>query len=219
MNKGGGPAYLGNTRDGWSGLSNELETYFFNSIKSTPQLGQAESKSKMLGIPDTNHYHFTCLTHNLIGCPEMPMWTAIPNIFNGTSFTESGTNITVNTGGVIADKICVMSALNDGYFQVQSNQTSYTFTNVSKPYFVTITKTNYIPYQNSLGNIYIQNKNINSTMYLNCQTASLGYDVDSSQTLGNVVIQSGANVVLEATGDILLDKGFEVQLGATFEAK
>jgi len=214
MYKGGGPAYMGNTRDGYVGKSQDLETAFFNSIKSFPQLGISEGNSKV-GFYD----HFTCLTHNLIGCPEMSMWTATPSSFNGVSITESGTNVTVNSGGVVADKICITSALNDGYFQVQTNQQSCTFTNVSKPYFVTITKTNYIPSLNSLQAVYIQNKNISSTTYLNCQTASLGYNVDVLQTPGNVVIQNGANIVLDATGDILLDKGFEVQLGATFEAK
>lgn len=56
-------------------------------------------------------------------------------------------------------------------------------------------------------------------MYLNCQTISAGTHVTDNKAQGPVVIQSGANVTFNATGNILLDKGFEVQLGATFEAK
>ncbi|HEY3370415.1 MAG TPA: C25 family cysteine peptidase [Prolixibacteraceae bacterium] len=212
-NSGGGPAYLGNTRDGWSGTANTLETIFFNYISSFPQLGIAEAKSK-IGFYD----HWTCLTHNLLGCPETPMWTVAPTIFNAT-VSENGSSVTVNTGGVVADKICVMSALNDGYFQVQPNVSSFTFSGVSKPYYVTITKANYIPFRNTLTNVYVQNKNLSSTAYLNCQTVSAGYNVDASQSVGNVVIQSGADITFDATGDIVLASGFEVQLGATFEAK
>ena len=166
------------------------------------------------------YYHWNILTHNLVGCPEMPMWTVTPTTFN-SSVSENGTSVTVNTGGAIADKICVMSALNDGYFQVRSNVSSYTFTNVSKPYYATITKHNYIPYQNVLTNVFIENRPaINSTAYLNCQTLSAGYDViPNNGIVGNVVIQSGANITFDATGDIILAAGFEVQLGATFEAK
>jgi hypothetical protein len=209
---GGGPAYLGNTRDGYDGPAQRLGKIFNDSLSLFQQLGVAEAKSK-IGFND----HWTCLTHNLLGCPETPMWTSAPALFNG-SVSENGTSITVNTSGVVA-KICVMSALNDGYFQVQTGVSSYTFTNVSKPYYVTITKANYIPCQNPLTNVFVQNKNINSTAYLNCQTVSAGYNVDATQILGNVVIQSGANVTFDATGDIILANGFEVQVGATFEAK
>jgi len=213
-NNGGGPAFLGNTRVGWSGTANDLETAFFNNLTSFPQVGIAEAKSKV-GFSD----HWTCLTHNLIGCPEMPMWTATPTTFNG-SVSENGTSVTVSTGGVVADKICVMSAVNDGYFQVQPGVLSYTFPGVSKPYYVTITKANYLPFQNPLTNVLIENKTLTSYIYLNCQTLSAGYDVDpNSSPDGNVVIANGANVTFDATGDIILAGGFEVQVGATFEAK
>jgi hypothetical protein len=46
------------------------------------------------------------------------------------------------------------------------------------------------------------------------------YNVDHNNTPdGNVVIANGASVTFDATGDILLAPGFEVQLGAMFEAK
>jgi hypothetical protein len=218
-NSGGGPAYLGNTRDGWSPWAKYLEHYFFTNISSFPQLGIAEAKSKIGLSTSASYYHWDILAHNLLGCPEMPMWTVAPTTFNG-SVSENGTSVTVNTGGAVADKICVMSALNDGYWVVQPNLSSYTFTGVSKPYYVTIIKTNYIPFRNSLTNVYVQNKpNLSSTAYLNCQTVSAGYNVDPTQTVGNVVIQNGANITFDATGDIILAGGFEVQVGATFEAK
>lgn len=208
----GGPAYLGNTREGNGGQTFMLR-YFLQQIQLTNHIGMAEVTSKIGWW-----IYKDILSHNIIGCPEMPMWTATPVLFNAI-VSENGTSVTVNTGGAIADKICVMSALNDGYFQVQPNVSSYTFSGVSKPYYVTITKSNYIPYKNSLTNVYVQNKNLSSTAYLNCQTVSAGYNVDATQTAGNVVIQSGANITFDATEDILLNNGFEVQLGATFEAK
>ena len=215
---GGGPAYIGNTRDGWSYIANTLENYFFSNITSFPQLGIAEARSK-IGFGSSGTTHFTCLTHNLIGCPETPMWTVTPTLFSG-SVSENGTSVTVNTGGVIADKICVMSALNDGYFQVQPNVSSFTFSGVSKPYYVTITKANYIPFRNALTNVLIENKTLSSDCYLDCQTLSAGFSVDPNNSPdGNVVIANGANVTFDATGDIILASGFEVQLGATFEAK
>jgi hypothetical protein len=212
MNSSGGPAYLGNTRYGWVDYSTYLYRDFLVQLSTSNSLGKAEGLSK-----STFSNHWLKLSHNLAGCPEMPMWTASPTLFNGT-ISENGTSITVNTGGAVA-KICVMSALNDGYFQIQPASSSYTFTGVSKPYYVTITKSNYIPYQNVLTNVYIQNKNLSSTAYLNVQTVSAGYNVDANQTVGNVVIQNGADITFDATGDIILAAGFEVQVGAIFEAK
>lgn len=210
----GGPIYLGNTRYGYVEPSWYMQQVFTaNIIGGTFRLGAAEANSK-----GSSGGHFVWLSHNLIGCPETEMWTSTPSSFNG-SISENGTNVTVNTGGAVADKICIVSALNDGYFQEISNVSANTFLNVSKPYYATITKHNYIPYQNILTNVYVQNKNLSSKAKLNCQTISAGYNVDPTQTLGNVVIQNGANITFDATGDIILAGGFEVQLGATFEAK
>jgi len=64
------------------------------------------------------------------------------------------------------------------------------------------------------------NKILSSYCYLNCQTLSAGYSVDpNSSPDGNVIIANRANVTFDATGDIILANGFEVQVGATFEAK
>lgn len=68
--------------------------------------------------------------------------------------------------------------------------------------------------------VLIENKTFNSNAYISCQTLAAGYSVDPNHTPnGNVIIANGASVTFDATGNILLDHGFEVELGATFEAK
>ncbi|MBN1927241.1 MAG: hypothetical protein JW798_15515 [Prolixibacteraceae bacterium] len=219
ISSGGGPIYLGNTRYGWVGDSYLLFEQFINAIKDSSffNIGIAETKSKKW-----YNDRYLWYSHNLLGCPETELWTAIPTIYSSATVTENGTSVTVNTGGVTGSTICVMSALDNGvsYFNVQPNVSSYTFTNVSKPYYVTIDKHNYIPYTKNPTTVLIENKTLTSSAYLNCQTLSAGYSVDPNHTPdGNVVIQSGASVTFDTTGDILLAAGFEVQLGATFEAK
>ena len=216
-NTGGGPAYLGNTRDGWNPTGSELEKIFFDSISIFSQLGIAEAKSK-IGFSD----HWTCLTHNLLGCPETELWTATPTTFGSASSTKSGTTVSVNTGGIADSKICVMSALDNGssYFNVQPGVSSYSFSNVPSPYYVTITKHNMIPKIINPTTVLIEHRTLNTDCYLNCETVSAGYNVDTSDSdYGNVVIASGTSVTFDATGDITLAPGFEVQLGAVFEAK
>jgi hypothetical protein len=215
--RGGGPSYIGYTRDSRTGPANELFLMFFDSITSFPQLGIAEAKSKIGYFG-----HWNKLALNLLGCPETELWTATPTTFSGASVTENGSSITVTTGGVSGSKICLMSALDNGtsYFDTISNVTSRIFTNVPKPYYVTIDKKNKIPYLKNPTTVLIENKTFSSLTYLNCQTVSAGYSVDPGNSPdGNVVIANGANVTFDATGDILLAGGFEVQVGATFEAK
>jgi len=94
-----------------------------------------------------------------------------------------------------------------------------TFQDVVKPYYVTILRDGYIPYLKNPTTVYIQNQTLSSLSYISCQTISAGHHVTDTQSQGDVLIQSGANVTFDATGDILLDKGFSVALGASFEAK
>lgn len=217
---GGGPAYLGNTRDGYVPHSRYLETNFFDSINLSLHLGIAEEKSK-IGLPyHSGLYHWVCLAHNLLGCPETELWTATPTTYSPT-INVNGDSVTINSG-VSGSKICVMSALDNGssYFDVEPNVTSHTFSSLPDYYYVTVTKHNKIPYLRNPTTVLIEHTTMSTNCYLNCQTVSAGYNVNTSDSdSGNVVIQNGANVTFDATGDILLDRGFEVQLGATFEAK
>ena len=58
--------------------------------------------------------------------------------------------------------ICLISALDNGesYYEVRKNTSASTFSNVSKPYLVTITKQNYIPYMKDPDNILYKMKRL-----------------------------------------------------------
>jgi hypothetical protein len=216
---GGGPSYIGYTRYAERENSHHLMTLFFDSISTFPQLGIALAKSK-IGNGDESFWNSFAL--NLLGCPETEIWTATPTSFSSASVTPSGTSLIVNAG-VSGSTICVMSALDNGssYYVSKTNVSTWTFPNISSIpyYYITIDKQNKIPYISNPTTVLIENKTFSSITYLNCQTASAGYSVNPNTTDGNVVVANGASVTFDATGDILLDNGFEVQLGATFEAK
>ena len=215
--KSGSAAYLGNTRNGWINSSRDLFVLFGEEInKGNNKLGEAEELS-LYRTSDLNLKY----SHNLLGCPEMEMWTDIPVRFNLASVSENGSNVTVNTGGVAGSTICVMSALDNGssYFQKIENVSSGTFTNVVKPYLVTITKHNYIPYLKNPDNIYFQNESINSNNYIYGVNFYAGNNVTTSKPNGAVIIKNGSNVVFDADNEVDLEGGFSVELGASFEAK
>lgn len=75
---GGGPAFLGNTREGLVSWSSGLEECFLQQIFSgNTRVGEAEADSK-------SAYNFTYLAevHNLFGDPSMIMWTSVPSGVN-----------------------------------------------------------------------------------------------------------------------------------------
>jgi len=222
ISKGGGPAYLGNTRYGWIYYSYLLFGDFVDIIAAGTSfnIGIAEAISKV-SFGSGYYDKYLKLTHNLIGCPETEIWTATPSKFTSASVFESGSNVTVSTGGVSASTICVMSALDNGssYYQIRENVSSSIFTSVPKPYLVTITKHNYIPYLKKPDNIYIQNESIYSDKYIYGKYFYAGENITSIKPKGLAIIKNGSNVVFDATNDVILEGGFEVESGAEFEVK
>ncbi|MCK4321178.1 hypothetical protein KAX08_01510, partial [candidate division WOR-3 bacterium] len=78
LEKRGGPAFLGNTRDGYFDYSLRLHKEFLTALYSENlySVGVPEARSKVYYTGSRRH--FLSLTHNLFGCPEMPIWTKLP---------------------------------------------------------------------------------------------------------------------------------------------
>ena len=215
--KGGGPAYLGNTRFGLITASSNLAGIFFDFMLKNQifNLGKAEaiSKSQLGGRP-------LLFTHNLMGCPETEIWTAIPNSFNNVSILENGNSLLVNAG-INDATICVMSALDNGesFYQKIDNISSFNFQNIPKPYNITITKHNYLPYILNTDNIYIQNVNWNNVRVISANKFFIGSNVTNTMPAGNVIIDAPANIILKSNDDVIIESGFEVRSGASFEIK
>lgn len=217
---GGGPTYLGNTRYGWVDESFQFFEEFVKAIANGNYcLGKAQVISKANRMNEKFN-NYIKLTHNIIGCPETEIWTTIPSKFSSASVTESGNNVTVNAG-VSNSTICVMSALDSGnnFYQVQQNVSSATFSNVPKPYIVTIIKHNYIPYQKNPDHIYIQNELISTMRYIKGNNISAGKNVTSTKTQGPVILKNKSNVIFDAANAVNLDGGFEIESGGTLKIK
>jgi hypothetical protein len=155
----GGPAFLGNTRYGWTaGHSRDLYINFADLLddgtndpesgESYFHLGVAEMVSKQnLPLDSTNYYgHYLKYSHNLFGCPETKIWTNTPAQYTNVVITDNGSSLTVNSN-VSGSNICASSIDNgNSYHWLESNVTNYTFNTPVRPLYVTITKHNYLPY-------------------------------------------------------------------------
>ncbi|MCF8360699.1 MAG: hypothetical protein K9H26_18235, partial [Prolixibacteraceae bacterium] len=138
-----GVVYIGNTRDGRVSPSWCLQQDFTELLEDgTYRLGTAMANSK---VSYSNHY--LSLSQNLIGCPEIEIWSATPSQFSSAYITDGGSSVYVNTGGVNNCTISIISGNDYGasYQMVYTGMSQATFYSVPANYIVTITKHNYIP--------------------------------------------------------------------------
>ena len=75
----GGPVLVGNTRYGWVGSSASMQMKFNEGLIVDPMVGYAQNYAKM-----NYHNHFLRHSSNIIGCPNIRIWTDIPDLFSAT---------------------------------------------------------------------------------------------------------------------------------------
>ncbi len=218
----GGPAFLGNTRDGVIGYSSSLESTFIQQIKNSHHynIGKAEalSKSNFCGDHSFTENNTTIIdksylncVHNLLGDPEFEIWTDTPQEFTNIQVTRSDDRITVS--GINTASTIVACYSNDGKWRKTSPLARVSFTGISPNSTVMVYKHNYIPY---IAPLLLQNENLSNSQYVIASNVIAGAAVDNNRTQGDVVITSGVEYEIEASGTVTLQNGFKVEKGATF---
>lgn len=203
----GGPAFLGNTREGYVGGSNTLEEYFAKCLsQGYYHIGKAEAVSKSLLI-DNN----VCRVHNLLGDPEFEVWTDVPSLFSNINIIRADS--TIHISGITADSVLVSMYSNDGTITKKIASSDITFNNVSPNNTVMIYKHNYIPY---IAPLILQNGSITKSQYIIAKDVIAGNSVDTNRSFGSVNVKSGVEYEIEASGTVTLQDGFKVEKGATF---
>lgn len=206
----GGPAFLGNTRDGIISASFQLEQIFAQQIvNGRYKIGETEAWSKALySINQVN------TTHNLLGEPEFEMWTDIPQNFVNINITRSDNSITVC--GIGTDSTIVSLCGNQAtelLMKMIISSSSVTFNNVSPNSSIMLYKHNYIPY---IAPLVLQKVDLNRSQYVIASDVTAGRSVDSGRTNGDVTVKNGIEYEIEASGTVTLEGGFSVEKGATF---
>lgn len=79
---GGGVAYVGNSRFSWIGVGDNFQRAFFRRLMTTRHIGLANDTRVGMVNESTGFYRlynkWAIFTLNLMGDPEMPVWTARP---------------------------------------------------------------------------------------------------------------------------------------------
>lgn len=203
----GGPAYLGNTRNGSLYSSYELERVFAQLIvNGYYKIGQAEALSKAnFSLNQVN------TVHNLLGDPEFEMWTDIPQQYNNVSVTR--TDNSINISGIGSDSTIVAFYANGGQATKMTATGSSVTVNTDPNSTIMLYKHNYIPY---IAPLVLQNVSLDNSQYVIASDVTAGNSVDNIRTNGNVVVPDGVEYEIEASGTVTLQGGFKVEKGATF---
>ncbi|MDD2611693.1 MAG: C25 family cysteine peptidase [Bacteroidales bacterium] len=150
-------------------------------------------------------------SQNAIGDPEMPVYTYDPLQFANAEVTQNGSSVTVSTGGIDSCRIALTSLdPNNPSISVMDCSASYTFTNITTPYSVTITKHNFVPFV-YLTDVSIQDTIIEKDLYVQ------GHNIYVGSSNGSVLIRNGAHVVFDASENCYLEENVECELGASID--
>lgn len=210
----GGVAFLGNTREGLKNYSYLLERDFIKQINNRVwSLGQAEMYSRLNFNLSSKVYEFHLKNaHNLLGDPEVEMWTNEPLNIEDVSVARNDDSIVINANATGIDSLYV--GIYDGIRQRKDTICgSKTITGVNPNSIVMVYKHDYLPY---IAPLNIQNEQINSSRYLISNDVNIGNSVDSNRTSGPVTIDNGASYEIESKGNVTLYPGVDIKLGASF---
>lgn len=206
----GGPAFIGNTRDGLRTPAYKLQR-LFNQYVRNYRIGEAQNQSKMSYTGNEKHY--ITLSSNLIGCPELRIWTSIPTLFQATlsynfnNYVVSANNSIAEAEIGLRDITKTDEAINTVSFN--PSQGPQSLADVENN-LITLTGKNCIP---QILPLTIQNTNLQGTHYAFVKDVSCGKDVRVG-TQGNVIFKANSDYTFESKGTFKLAKGVKIEKGA-----
>lgn len=204
----GGPLLVGNTRNGWVTLSAGLQGKFNEGIMLNPMVGYAQNYAKM-------NYHSHLLRHssNIIGCPNIRIWTDTPKLFSA-NLSYYSNNYVVSANNSITDAeigVRDITQTNEYLDKINFNpsQGPKTLSNVENS-LITLTGKNCLP---QILPLTIQDTALHGTHHVIVKDVACGKDVRDG-TQGNVTFEQDSDYTFETRGTFELTKGVEIKLGA-----
>lgn len=215
----GGPVLVGNTRYGYTGYSSpsiSLQKKFNECLFVDPMVGYAQNYAKLNFHTGDFHDHYLRHSSNIIGCPNVRIWTDIPKLFSATlsynsnNYVISANNSIANAGIGIRD----ITQANEVIDSISFNPSigPKTLANVENN-LITLTGTNCLP---QIMPLTIQNATLHGTHYAIVKDVTCGTDVRAG-TQGDVTFDQDSDYTFETNGTFELKKGVEIKLGAQLE--
>lgn len=228
---GGAVGVIAATQISYSGFNDALSVGIFDAIWPYPGLvpnfgngtnpnvnqhsyiynmGYVLNQAKIRMKQTYGQYSYQDKIFHYFGDPSMEIYTSNPSSFNNVSISTNGSSVIVNTGSDQCKIVlCSIMDMGESYHNVVDGVSSYTFSNITPSYYLTIAKHNYKPFIYA----YVQNNIFSSNTSLSGLKIFIGRNVNPASTQGDVVVENGASVILDADEDVHIEGGFEI--GAT----
>lgn len=219
--------YIGSSREGWQNTSFDyqeaLYQYFFsnNFGNSYRQLGRAlrDAKNSQLSYCNEyiNAYRWLLFSINMLGDPEMPLYTSPPQQFDNIIIDNFHDDYIDIYAGDSNATIHIMSKNDMGESFYEHHQESVVLrTGFNIDRTICITEPGYIPYMASFGNnTYIQNETIIFNQDVFSDRTFIGKDVTNQRPQGPVTLERGKLII--NSPQVTIMNCFEVKKGAEFE--
>ena len=156
---------------------------------------------------------FTIMSLNVMGDPELDIWTNQPSSYDQVAVSRYENSICVS--GILPQEGVYVALCPNGSMPIMRKVLSgdATFNNVNPNSTVMVYSHNYLPH---IVPLYLQNERIVNSQYVIANDVIAGRNVDSNRTAGDLTIASGVDFEIDAKGSVILAPGFTVEKGALF---
>lgn len=208
----GGPMYIGNTRVGLEDFTYLVQQqFYFNIHEST--VAEALNLAKYY---DHKNRHHNALVVNLIGIPDLYIWTEKPKRFNASiEYYEMSADLT--TESEIKDAYWSVWRLNEEKDSLSRDWFNPTYIQSSlldiENGVITLTGRNCIP---QVMPLRLRNVRLHGNRYLLLSDAKVGAEVKEEED-SPVVFDSDSETTIEHDGNIRFEKNVAVEKGATLK--
>lgn len=211
----GGPALIGNTRVGYED-SSYLVQKLFNSYMRSYGIGKSLNMAKLYNNQG-NEKHHHAFTVNVVGCPDLNVWTALPERQDAT--------IAYGQDAVTINPITYSDSTYICLYPLDKNRKAYTlpgnFGNGANTIqgaencMITLKGRNCLP---AFLPLALQNTNVSGDNYIQAADVKAGSDVRNGEQ-GSVTFEAGSVTEMETTGQVAFTRNVTVQKGAQLVIK
>lgn len=237
----GGPAFLGNTRGGYTNNSSKIENLFLKNILNGCNIGIAEAFSKRDSDWTSKYQRHVRYTHHLIGDPEFKVWLGKPEKLN-LSIINMGSSAYITGDNYTDCRVSLYDGQNANYV-IATNLNIFNLSNAvnsflgSSPiYSYSVWKDGYLPgivLRTNSGELtkgnwsfIVRKVIIDTKMATNSSDSFTIGDganlkvkgIDDISVDSNVVLSKGGNLSLDCDNSISI-KGMTIEKGGELKAK
>ncbi len=220
----GAVAFLGASQTSYTSANHLLDKKLFTKLLNEDvfQLGNLNVASHISLVTNSRLCQDNALVYVCGGDPTLELWTSIPQSQHNIEVFPLNDSIYVSNNVNGDFTVNVVTESGDLLFSITTENGNCAFEKPDGNFYVSIDRHNFYPYiaYFNYDDNFIQNKSFEIDAFYKGTPLQIGYDVNPSESYGNVVVKSGSSLNVDVgSGGVVIKNGFECGKGATLEIK